>query len=91
MLAVGQAIQGYSRKASDPNLFTCSLIGGPDAYDNFTDRTDNYDQTEPATYTMLYLLACWQDFMLVTTVTIKSSKVNFNDLTSFFEYFDESS
>uniref|UniRef100_A0A3Q7GIE9 Endoglucanase n=1 Tax=Solanum lycopersicum TaxID=4081 RepID=A0A3Q7GIE9_SOLLC len=47
---VMDAIQGYSRKASDPNLFTCSLIGGPDAYDNFTDRTDNYDQTEPATY-----------------------------------------
>ena len=50
LLAVGQAIQGYSRKASDPNLFTCSLIGGPDAYDNFTDQTYIYEQTEPATY-----------------------------------------
>ncbi|WMV59144.1 hypothetical protein MTR67_052529, partial [Solanum verrucosum] len=40
----------YSRKASDPNLLTGALIGGPDAYDNFTDQRDNYEQTEPATY-----------------------------------------
>ncbi|KAG5608344.1 hypothetical protein H5410_019625 [Solanum commersonii] len=40
----------YTRKASDPNLLTGALIGGPDAYDNFTDQRDNYEQTEPATY-----------------------------------------
>ncbi|KAG5599805.1 hypothetical protein H5410_031175 [Solanum commersonii] len=40
----------YSRKASNPNLLTGALIGGPDAYDNFTDQRDNYEQTEPATY-----------------------------------------
>ncbi|KAH0698016.1 hypothetical protein KY290_011029 [Solanum tuberosum] len=38
------------RQASDPNLLTGALIGGPDAYDNFTDQRDNYEQTEPATY-----------------------------------------
>ncbi|TMW84499.1 hypothetical protein EJD97_025051 [Solanum chilense] len=40
----------YSRKASDPNLLTGALVGGPDAYDNFADERDNYEQTEPATY-----------------------------------------
>ncbi|WMV13435.1 hypothetical protein MTR67_006820, partial [Solanum verrucosum] len=40
----------YSRKTSDPNLLTGALIGGPDAYDNFADQRDNYEQTEPATY-----------------------------------------
>ncbi|WMV33208.1 hypothetical protein MTR67_026593 [Solanum verrucosum] len=40
----------YSRKASDPNLLTGALIGGPDAYDNFTDQRNNYEQTELATY-----------------------------------------
>ncbi|KAK4338501.1 hypothetical protein RND71_042988 [Anisodus tanguticus] len=40
----------YSRKASDPNLLTGALVGGPDAYDNFADQRDNYEQTEPATY-----------------------------------------
>ncbi|KGN53401.1 endoglucanase 6 [Cucumis sativus] len=40
----------YTRKASDPNLLTGALVGGPDAYDNFADQRDNYEQTEPATY-----------------------------------------
>ncbi|CAA0812093.1 Endoglucanase 6 [Striga hermonthica] len=40
----------YSRKASDPNLLTGAIVGGPDAYDNFADERDNYEQTEPATY-----------------------------------------
>ncbi|XP_073301810.1 endoglucanase 6-like [Primulina huaijiensis] len=40
----------YSRKGSDPNLLTGALVGGPDAYDNFADERDNYEQTEPATY-----------------------------------------
>ncbi|KAK9275636.1 hypothetical protein L1049_022903 [Liquidambar formosana] len=40
----------FSRKASDPNLLTGALVGGPDAYDNFADERDNYEQTEPATY-----------------------------------------
>ncbi|KAJ8436564.1 hypothetical protein Cgig2_031505 [Carnegiea gigantea] len=40
----------YSRKASDPNLLTGAIVGGPDAYDNFADERDNYQQTEPATY-----------------------------------------
>ncbi|XP_023521373.1 endoglucanase 6-like [Cucurbita pepo subsp. pepo] len=40
----------YGRKASDPNLLTGALVGGPDAYDNFADERDNYEQTEPATY-----------------------------------------
>lgn len=40
----------YSRKASDPNLLVGALVGGPDAYDNFADQRDNYEQTEPATY-----------------------------------------
>ena len=50
LLAAGQAMLGYSRKASDPNLLTGALVGGPDAYDNFADQRDNYEQTEPATY-----------------------------------------
>ncbi|XP_031130995.1 endoglucanase 6 [Ipomoea triloba] len=40
----------YGRKASDPNLLVGALVGGPDAYDNFADQRDNYEQTEPATY-----------------------------------------
>ncbi|KAF7828148.1 endoglucanase 6 [Senna tora] len=40
----------FSRKGSDPNLLTGALVGGPDAYDNFADERDNYEQTEPATY-----------------------------------------
>ncbi|CAA2965734.1 endoglucanase 6 [Olea europaea subsp. europaea] len=40
----------FSRKGSDPNLLTGALVGGPDAYDNFADQRDNYEQTEPATY-----------------------------------------
>nr|POE54741.1 endoglucanase 6 [Quercus suber] len=40
----------FSRKASNPNLLVGAVVGGPDAYDNFADRRDNYQQTEPATY-----------------------------------------
>ncbi|KAK4748670.1 hypothetical protein SAY87_015256 [Trapa incisa] len=40
----------FSRKSSDPNLLTGAIVGGPDAYDNFADHRDNYEQTEPATY-----------------------------------------
>ncbi|KAG6399396.1 hypothetical protein SASPL_140877 [Salvia splendens] len=40
----------FSRKASDPNILTGAVVGGPDAYDNFVDQRDNYEQTEPATY-----------------------------------------
>lgn len=40
----------FSRKASDPNLLTGAIVGGPDAYDNFADQRNNYEQTEPATY-----------------------------------------
>ncbi|XP_051137167.1 endoglucanase 6-like isoform X2 [Andrographis paniculata] len=50
----------FSRKGSDPNLLTGALVGGPDAYDNFADQRDNYEQTEPATYNnapMLGILA----------------------------------
>ncbi|GLU05960.1 hypothetical protein SLE2022_230320 [Rubroshorea leprosula] len=46
----------YSKKASDPNLLTGALVGGPDAYDNFADQRDNYQQTEPATYNNAPLL-----------------------------------
>lgn len=46
----------YSRKASDPNLLTGAVVGGPDAYDNFADERDNYEQTEPATYNNAPLL-----------------------------------
>lgn len=46
----------YTRKASDPNLLTGALVGGPDAYDNFADERDNYEQTEPATYNNAPLL-----------------------------------
>lgn len=46
----------YSRKASDPNLLTGAIVGGPDAYDNFADERDNYEQTEPATYNNAPLL-----------------------------------
>ncbi|MFS8029857.1 putative cellulase [Helianthus anomalus] len=46
----------YSRKASDPNLLTGAIVGGPDAYDNFADQRDNYQQTEPATYNNAPLL-----------------------------------
>ncbi|KAH9775145.1 Endoglucanase 6 [Citrus sinensis] len=40
----------FSSKGSDPNLLVGAVVGGPDAYDNFGDRRDNYEQTEPATY-----------------------------------------
>ncbi|OVA01951.1 Glycoside hydrolase [Macleaya cordata] len=40
----------FSRKGSDPNVLTGAIVGGPDAYDNFADERDNYEQTEPATY-----------------------------------------
>ncbi|XP_031394101.1 endoglucanase 6-like [Punica granatum] len=46
----------FSRKASDPNLLAGALVGGPDAYDNFADQRDNYEQTEPATYNNAPLL-----------------------------------
>ncbi|KAH7550143.1 hypothetical protein JRO89_XS13G0141700 [Xanthoceras sorbifolium] len=46
----------YSRKASDPNLLLGAIVGGPDAYDNFADERDNYEQTEPATYNNAPLL-----------------------------------
>ncbi|CAA3000616.1 endoglucanase 6-like [Olea europaea subsp. europaea] len=46
----------FSRKASDPNLLTGALVGGPDAYDNFADQRDNHEQTEPATYNNAPLL-----------------------------------
>ncbi|KAK4844920.1 hypothetical protein QYF36_026059 [Acer negundo] len=42
--------------ASDPNLLTGAIVGGPDAYDNFADERDNYEQTEPATYNNAPLL-----------------------------------
>ncbi|MED6115855.1 Endoglucanase [Stylosanthes scabra] len=38
----------FSSKKSDPNQLTGALVGGPDAYDNFADERDNYEQTEPA-------------------------------------------
>lgn len=40
----------FNRKGSDPNILTGAVVGGPDAYDNFADQRDNYEQTEPATY-----------------------------------------
>ncbi|KAF2313445.1 hypothetical protein GH714_011047 [Hevea brasiliensis] len=40
----------FSKKASDPNVLIGAIVGGPDAYDNFADERDNYEQTEPATY-----------------------------------------
>ncbi|KAL7122841.1 hypothetical protein ACP275_01G069300 [Erythranthe tilingii] len=46
----------FGRKASDPNLLTGAIVGGPDAYDNFADQRDNYEQTEPATYNNAPLL-----------------------------------
>ncbi|MBA0552194.1 hypothetical protein Golob_023027 [Gossypium lobatum] len=46
----------YTRKASDPNILTGAVVGGPDAYDNFADERDNYEQTEPATYNNAPLL-----------------------------------
>ncbi|CAN6816863.1 unnamed protein product [Brassica oleracea] len=46
----------YSRKASDPNVLTGALVGGPDAYDNFADNRGNYEQTEPTTYNNAPLL-----------------------------------
>ncbi|KAK9145417.1 hypothetical protein Sjap_005320 [Stephania japonica] len=46
----------FSRKGSDPNLLTGAVVGGPDAYDNFADERENYEQTEPATYNNAPLL-----------------------------------
>ncbi|KAI4368043.1 hypothetical protein MLD38_016652 [Melastoma candidum] len=46
----------YLRKDSDPNLLTGAVVGGPDAYDDFADERDNYEQTEPATYNNAPLL-----------------------------------
>lgn len=52
----GGYVTWYSRKASDPNVLTGALVGGPDAYDNFADNRDNYEQTEPTTYNNAPLL-----------------------------------
>ncbi|XP_051151225.1 endoglucanase 6-like [Andrographis paniculata] len=46
----------FGRKGSDPNELTGAIVGGPDAYDNFADQRDNYEQTEPATYNNAPLL-----------------------------------
>lgn len=46
----------YLRKGGDPNLLAGAVVGGPDAYDNFADERDNYEQTEPATYNNAPLL-----------------------------------
>uniref|UniRef100_A0A7N0RCA9 Endoglucanase n=1 Tax=Kalanchoe fedtschenkoi TaxID=63787 RepID=A0A7N0RCA9_KALFE len=46
----------FSRKGNDPNLLMGAIVGGPDAYDNFADERDNYEQTEPATYNNAPLL-----------------------------------
>lgn len=46
----------FSSKASDPNPLIGAVVGGPDAYDNFADERDNYEQTEPATYNNAPLL-----------------------------------
>ncbi|GAB4834554.1 Endoglucanase [Ancistrocladus abbreviatus] len=46
----------FSRKASDPNVLVGAVVGGPDAYDDFADQRDNYEQTEPATYNNAPLL-----------------------------------
>ncbi|KAK4487683.1 hypothetical protein RD792_005656 [Penstemon davidsonii] len=46
----------FSRNASYPNLLTGAIVGGPDAYDNFADQRDNYEQTEHATYNNAPLL-----------------------------------
>ncbi|KAL3652773.1 Endoglucanase [Castilleja foliolosa] len=46
----------FSNKGNDPNLLTGAIVGGPDAYDNFADQRDNYEQTEPATYNNAPLL-----------------------------------
>ncbi|XP_038876208.1 endoglucanase 6-like [Benincasa hispida] len=46
----------FSKKTSDPNTLVGALVGGPDAYDNFADQRDNYEQTEPATYNNAPLL-----------------------------------
>ncbi|KAI4303638.1 hypothetical protein MLD38_039243 [Melastoma candidum] len=40
----------FSRPASDPNVLTGAIVGGPDAYDDFADERHNYEQTEPTTY-----------------------------------------
>ncbi|KAG1346433.1 endoglucanase 6 [Cocos nucifera] len=40
----------FGRKSGDPNLLDGAIVGGPDAYDDFADQRDNYEQTEPATY-----------------------------------------
>ena len=40
----------YKRRARDPNLLLGAIVGGPDAYDNFADERENFQQTEPATY-----------------------------------------
>ncbi|GAB2296265.1 Endoglucanase [Dionaea muscipula] len=46
----------FGRKGSDPNVLVGAIVGGPDAYDNFADQRDNYEQTEPATYNNAPLL-----------------------------------
>ncbi|CAI0441173.1 unnamed protein product [Linum tenue] len=53
---VGGYATWFSKKSSDPNLLTGAIVGGPDAYDNFADHRDNYEQTEPATYNNAPLL-----------------------------------
>ncbi|XP_004503629.1 endoglucanase 6 [Cicer arietinum] len=40
----------FSSKKGNTNILTGAIVGGPDAYDDFADHRDNYEQTEPATY-----------------------------------------
>ncbi|CAN1778563.1 Endoglucanase 6 [Linum perenne] len=53
---VGGYATWFSSKSRDPNQLTGAIVGGPDAYDNFADERDNYEQTEPATYNNAPLL-----------------------------------
>ncbi|KAL3619185.1 Endoglucanase [Castilleja foliolosa] len=46
----------FNRKASDPNLLAGAIVGGPDVYNNFVDRRDNYEQTKPTTYNNALLI-----------------------------------
>ncbi|KAE8778434.1 Endoglucanase 21 [Hordeum vulgare] len=47
-------MQGYDnwflRKGANPNVVVGAIVGGPDHLDRFTDRRDNYMQTEACTY-----------------------------------------
>ncbi|KAL7143136.1 hypothetical protein ABFS83_08G170800 [Erythranthe nasuta] len=59
-------MQGYyswfGQRGSNPNVLVGALVGGPDKNDGFSDRRDNYAQTEACTYNTAPLVGIFAKF-----------------------------